>query len=79
MNNKLTNFMIVLGQNQKVQHAYAANADQTMRDHGLSESEMDVVRSGDESAHYRAAGATEDCVVAKLVFFPVHTPMKKAA
>ena len=77
--NKLLSFVIALGQDQKVQRAYAANADATMRVHGLSEREMDAVRRGDENALYRAVGATEDCTVAKLVFAPIYQPLKKAA
>jgi|HubBroStandDraft_5_1064220.scaffolds.fasta_scaffold40509_2 hypothetical protein len=79
MNNKLLNFMVALGQDQKVQRAYEANADATMRAHGLSDREIDAVRGGDESAVYRAVGATEDHTVAKLVFAPIASPMKKAA
>jgi len=81
MYNKLSDFLIELSWNPQLKRAYAANAERTMRERGLSDREMDAIRSGDEAAVYRAAGA-EDHTVAKLIFGPVPTPddvVKEAA
>lgn len=79
MEGKLINFMIAMGEDRSVQSAYAADADVTMRTHGLSDREIGAVRSGDESAVFRAMGVTENSTVSKLVFVPIVPPMKKAA
>lgn len=65
--NKVVNFMIVLEQKRDVQRAYEADAEAAMREHGLSESEIAAVRSGDENAVFDAIGMSEDYVTSKLV------------
>lgn len=74
---KIIDFTIALEQDQNVRRAYTADPEATMLEHGLSDREIDAIRSGDESTIYRATGMTDDCTVAKLVI--VIPPAKKAA
>ena len=70
MTNRLSTFIIALGENLALRRAYAENPEAVMAEHGLSASDAEALRSGDEATICRAIGVARDATSAKIVVAP---------
>jgi hypothetical protein len=71
MSERVITFLLAMGNDLDLQHAYAQNPDQVMTDHSLNDEEKTAILKGDVSSILTQDELDKNIVVKVIFTFPI--------